>query len=211
MPYGTTQCKWDSVIDLDSMWLQLNRICKPNTAILLFSQMPFSAVLVNSNIRMFRYEIIWEKALATGHLNAKKMFMKAHENIVVFYNKLPTFNPQMTKSHSRKEVSGNPSDLYGEQNKLGISYDSDLRYPRSVQYFNNEAMSNKSLRFHPTQKPLLLIEYLIKTYSNDGDVVLDFCMGSGTTGLACKNLNRKFIGIEKEKEYFDLAAKRMME
>ena len=206
-PYGTTQCKWDSVIDLDEMWKALNYVIKPNGAIVLLAQSPFDKILGTSNIEQLRYEWIWEKGNATGFLNAKKMPLKAHENILVFYKKLPTYNPQMTEGHARK-ISKNrafSSECYGET-ESPCSYDSTQRYPRSVQRFSK---GPQGLNIHPTQKPIELMEYLIKTYSNENDTVLDFSMGSGTTGLACINTDRNFIGIELNKKYYKLTLKRI--
>ncbi len=209
IPYGTTNCKWDSVLPLDVMWLQLKRIIKHNGAILLFAQTPFDKILGCSNIEMLKYEWIYEKISATGHLNAKKMPMKAHENILVFYNKLPKYNPQKTTGHSpvNTYVKRNDSDgeCYGITSTAKGGGNTD-RYPRSIQQFSSDKQKVKA---HPTQKPLKLLEYLVKTYTDENDIVLDFTMGSGTTGVACKKLNRKFIGIELDKKYFDIAVNRI--
>lgn len=211
LPYGTTQNKWDSMIDLEEMWVQLDRICKPNTAKLMFAQTPFDKVLGCSNLKELKYEWIWEKTTATGHLNAKKMPMKAHENILVFYNNLPTYNPQKTTGHKPANSYTKHQDdgsNYGET-KVGISGGGQTdRYPRSVQVFKTD---KQKVSLHPTQKPVALLEYLIKTYSNEGDVVLDFTMGSGSTGVACLNTNRKFIGIEMDEGYFNIAKERIEE
>lgn len=206
MPYGTTRCAWDSQIDLDRLWPELRRVARG--AIVLFAQSPFDKVLGASNLPMLRYDWVWEKTNATGHLNAKRAPMKAHENVLVFYDKLPTYNPQMTTGHVRKTASkrGDGSPVYGAQNMDGLRYDSTDRYPRSVQTF---ASDKQRSRLHPTQKPLALCEYLVRTYSNPGDTVLDFCMGSGTTGAASQNLDRKFIGIERDVAYFAVAAERL--
>ena len=207
LPYGTTRCKWDSTIDLDKLWVQLSRIAKDNCAIVLFAQTPFDKVLGASKLDMLKYEWIWEKTAATGHLNAKKMPMKAHENILVFYNKLPTYNPQKTGGHIRKVTKQvrHSSQLYGEQGAV-TSYDSTERYPRSVLQFPSDKQKSK---LHPTQKPLALLEYLVSTYSNELQVCGDFTFGSNTTGLACKNLNRKFIGIEMDDDYFEVGKERI--
>ena len=209
MPYGTTQNKWDAVIPLDKLWERLNKITKPNTAILLFAQTPFDKVLGCSNLKMLKYEWIWEKTTATGHLNAKKMPMKAHENILVFYKKLPIYNPQKTYGHTpvhsytKHQDDGNN---YGKT-AIGISGGgSTERYPRSVQVFKTD---KQKCSLHPTQKPVELLEYLIKTYTNEGDLVLDFVMGSGSTGVACLNTNRRFIGIELDEKYFNIAVERL--
>lgn len=210
--YGTTRNKWDSIIPLDLLWEQYERIIKDNGAIVLTAQTPFDKVLGCSNLSLLRYEWIWEKTSATGHLNAKKMPMKAHENILVFYKKMPTYNYQKTYGHQRKiskaehKVNCNLSENYNEY-KL-TSYDSTERYPRSVQKFSSDKQKSK---LHPTQKPVALFEYLIKTYTNEGDLVLDNCIGSGTTAVAAINTGRNFIGIEKEEEYFNIASERISE
>ena len=212
LPYGTTHCKWDSIIPLDELWTHYKRIIKDNGAILLFAQTPFDKVLGASNLQMLKYEWIWEKTQATGHLNAKKMPMKAHENILVFYKKLPTYNPQMTEGHTpihsyTKYISTqNNTEIYGRMNREISGGGETTRYPRSVLTF---ASDKQTCYFHPTQKPLALCEYMVKTYTNEGDIVLDNCMGSGTTGVACKKLNRDFIGIEKDEKYFKIAKERI--
>lgn len=209
MPYGTTCCNWDSLIDLNALWPELIRVCKPSAAIIMFAQTPFDKVLGASNLKLLKYEWIWEKTNATGFFNAKKMPLKAHENILVFYDKLPTYNFIKTTGHPRKTAGRKDvnSDVYGKAVKK-VHYDSTERYPRDVLKFKSDKQNS---RIHPTQKPLALIEYLVKTYSNEGDMVLDFCMGSGTTPLACKNLNRKAIGIEKELKYYTSAVDRINE
>jgi len=206
-PYGTTMCKWDSLIDLDLMWPQLKRIIKPNGVIVLMAQTPFDKVLGASNLSMLRYEWIYEKPAASGFFNAKKMPLKAHENVLVFYSKLPTYNPQITYGHERVKTKrvGIKSECYGKTFEK-TNYDSTSRYPRSVQKFSSD---KQKCNLHPTQKPVALMEYLIKTYTNEGDSVLDFTMGSGTTGVAAKNLNRDFIGIEMDEGYFNLAKERI--
>lgn len=195
LPYGTTQNKWDSIIPLYKLWKQYERIIKDNGAIILFSQMPFSAELVMSNKKLFRYEWIVEKTKATGHLNAKKAPMKSHENILVFYKKLPVYNPQMTTGHKPvHSYTKHSSDgsCYG-RTKLGVSGGgSTERYPRDVIKFKWDTQKSS---LHPTQKPVELLEYLIRTYTNKCDTVLDNCMGSGSTGIACIHTNRNFIGM----------------
>ncbi|WP_409529714.1 DNA-methyltransferase [Serratia sp. (in: enterobacteria)] len=208
VPYGTTQCAWDSVLDLELMWSHLHRIAKPNAAIVLFSAQPYTSVLVNSNARNWKTEWIWEKPHATGFFNAKKQPLRAHENILVFYRKQPTYNPQMTHGHQRKtSTRGEPkTDVYGSARKT-VTYDSTSRYPRDVQTFSSDKQKCGGL--HPTQKPIGLVRYLIETYSNPGDVVLDFTMGSGTAGVACSETGRRFIGIEKEQKYVEVARRRI--
>ena len=209
LPYGTTQNKWDSIIDLESMWEQLQRICYNNTPKIMFAQTPFDKVLGCSNLKELKYEWIWEKKTATGHLNAKKMPMKAHENILVFYDKLPTYNPQKTSGHKPANSYTKHQDdgsNYGKT-KVGVSGGGQTdRYPRSVQVFKTD---KQKVSLHPTQKPVALLEYLINTYSNEGETVLDFTFGSCSTGVAALNTNRKFIGVEMEENYFDIGASRM--
>ena len=208
-PYGTTKCAWDSVIDVDLMWKELKRVCKPNSAIVLTAAQPFTSILVSSNLPMFRYDWVWEKGNATGFFNAKKMPLRAHESILVFYDKLPTYNPVMTHGHKRKTAGRKEigSEVYGKGIKKTI-YDSTSRYPRSVQKFSRDTQTKK---LHPTQKPELLMSYLVQTYSNKGETVLDFCMGSGTTGVVCERLRRDFVGIEVDENYFDIARNRILE
>ena len=207
-PYGTTQNKWDSVIGLDLMWRQYERILKPAGVVVIFAQTPFDKVLGCSNLGMLKYEWIWEKTAATGHLNAKKCPMKAHENILVFYDKPPTYNPQMligqkpTNSFTKRHGDG---ECYGKTAVISGG-GSTTRYPRSVQIFKSD---KQQISLHPTQKPIALMEYLIKTYTNDGETVLDNCMGSGTTGVACINTGRNFIGIEMDDKYFETANTRI--
>lgn len=210
LPYGTTRNKWDSVIDLDRLWKHYKRIIKPNGAIVLTAQTPFDKVLASSNMGMLRYEWIWEKTLATGHLNAKRMPLKSHENVLVFYKSLPTYNPQKTQGHARKvssaahKVNSKQSTNY---NPVGLtSYDSTERYPRSVIKF---ATDKQKSALHPTQKPVALMEYLILTYTNPGDLVLDNAAGSGSTLVAAKNLGRQFIGIEKDEHYYEICVERL--
>lgn len=209
LPYGTTNAAWDSEIDLAALWAQYRRVVKDDGAILLFAQSPFDKKLAVSNLQMFRYEWIWEKTEATGHLNAKRMPMKAHENVLVFYRKLPTYNPQKTTGHVRKTAlrvdrAEKQSVLYGSQEGI-THYDSTERYPRSVLKFSTNKQREN---YHPTQKPVELLEYLIATYSNPGDLILDNCMGSGSTGVAALNLGRRFIGMEITEQYFRVANSR---
>lgn len=204
LPYGTTQNKWDTVIPFDKLWAQYNRIIKDNGAIVLFSQMPFGANLIMSNPKMFRYEWVWEKENSTGFLNAKKMPLKKHENILVFYKHLPTYNPQMREGFKPYSMeSGKGSNNYGTYSSIHSESDGK-RYPIDIIKFNRDKSG-----LHPTQKPVALLEYLVKTYTNEGDTVLDNCMGSGSTGVACKNTNRQFIGMELDEKYFNIARERL--
>lgn len=208
LPYGTTRNEWDCEVPLDRLWPEYWRIIKPNGAIVLTAQTPFDKSLGASCIRHLKYEWIWEKTEATGHLNAKKCPMKAHENVLVFYRKLPTYNPQKTYGHERKtaiQVNAKQSSNYGRADNKP-PYDSTERYPRSVIKLSTDKQRSK---LHPTQKPLALMEYLIRTYTNEGETVLDNTMGSGTTGVACKNTGRSFIGIESDPEYFRIASDRI--
>ncbi|MGD1416484.1 DNA-methyltransferase [Bacillus stercoris] len=208
LPYGTTQNKWDSIIPLDKLWQEYNRIIKDNGAIVLTAQTPFDKVLGNSNLKMLKYEWIWEKNRGTGHLNAKKMPMKSHENILVFYKKLPTYNPQMREGepYIRKDCSKSSLNKgnYGKTNESHTTISEGGRYPLSVINFNSVERT-----IHPTQKPVELFEYLIKTYTNEGELVLDNCMGSGTTAIACINTKRNYIGFELEEEYIKLINERI--
>ncbi len=220
-PYGTTACKWDSVIPFEPMWKQLNRIIKDNGAIVLFGSEPFSSALRMSNIKNYKYDWIWHKNQPTGQFNASKMPMKAYETISVFYKEQTTYNPQMIqrtekelKRLSHKSVEGVSTDtIYGDINRKSLNrYENKTKYPTNV-ITNIKCVFNRSGEKvkHPTQKPILLMEYLIKTYTNENEIVLDFTMGSGTTGVACCNLNRNFIGIELDKNYFNIAKKRIEE
>jgi site-specific DNA-methyltransferase (adenine-specific) len=213
-PYGTTACKWDSVIDFELMWEQLNRVIKPNGAIVLFGSEPFSSVLRMSNIKNYKYDWVWDKNKPTGMLNAKRQPLRRFENVMLFYKKQCTYNPQKTinpnspekrslYAYSRENEGG---ETTGEIKQGGVSsnYEADKLLPVNIQVFKKP---NKPK--HPTQKPLLLMEYLIRTYTNEGETVLDFTMGSGTTMLACKNLNRNGIGIENDEGYFKIAQQRI--
>ena len=205
LPYGTTaRNKWDCVIEYELLWEQYERVIKENGAICLFAQTPFDKTLACSNLKLLRYEWIWVKQQGTGHLNAKKMPMKAHENVLVFYKKLPTYNPQMREGKPYVSKSGRGSTNYGKQKRI-VTENSGLYYPLDVLSFQ----SDRGL--HPTQKPAALLEYLIKTYTNEGETVLDNCMGSGSTGVACIHTNRNFIGIELDKHYFSVAVNRLTE
>ena len=207
LPYGTTACKWDVIIPFDKLWEQYERIIKPNGAIVLTASQPFTSALIMSNTNMFRYEWIWEKTLFSNFALVKKQPAKLHENILVFYKKQPTYNPQMQegKPYSdkpRKRTMGVMNDAIGMKKAIENKGE---RYPSSVQKFSN---GNNGTQ-HPTQKPIELFEYLIKTYTNENETVLDNTMGSGTTGVACVNTNRNFIGIEKDEKYFEIAKDRI--
>jgi len=205
-PYGTTACKWDSVIPFGPMWTQLKRIIKPNGAIVLFGSEPFSSALRMSNIKMYKYDWVWDKKLAGNYGLAKFQPLKTHELISVFSAKTHCYHPIMTKGKMRKKGG------YGLNNSIATGmkeikpFYSDEYYPKSVYRL---AHNRSGQRVHPTQKPVALMEYLIKTYTNEGETVLDFTMGSGTTGVACANLNRAFIGIDNEEEYCEISAKRL--
>lgn len=212
-PYGTTACKWDSIIPLEPMWEQLKRLIKPNGAVVMTTSQPFTSILVASNIKMHKTEWVWVKNLKTGNLNARRMPMGGHETAQVFYRKPPTYNPQ--KRQRTTEVrSGNKfnskTENYGKQQDIYLDRQSDMINPDTV-IQSIKCVHNSSGKVHPTQKPIALMEYLIKTYTNEGETVLDFAMGSGTTGVACKNLDRNFIGIEKDEQYFEIAKQRIEE
>ena len=210
-PYGTTACKWDSIIPLEPMWEQLRRVIKPNGAVVLFGIEPFSSSLRMSNIKQYKYDWIWEKSHATGHLNAKKQPMRNNETISVFYGKQCFYNPQLIqKSYVDKRTkSGNcETQTLGTYKQVDRSIPFNMGYPKSILKFNSPSKGGEA-GFHPTQKPVALMEYLIRTYTQEGETVLDFVMDSGTTGLAAKNLNRKFIGIEKDAGYFEIAKQRL--
>jgi len=207
-PYGTTACKWDSVIPLEPMWEQLKRIIKPNGAIVMTASQPFTSVLTCSNLKMFRYSMVWHKSQSTGHLNAWRMPMRAHEDLVVFYSKQPTYNPELKNKPAANirpiTRRTKKTDCYNNHKLDAHKCPPDKTMPNSVLRLNN-AQGTK----HPTQKPVALMEYLIKTYTNEGETVLDFTMGSGTTGVACVNLGRSFIGIEMDENYFNIASDRI--
>ena len=202
-PYGTTACKWDSVIPFDEMWKCLEKLRNDNASVVLFGSEPFSTYLRMSNIKNFRYDWIWDKKQSGNPWLVKKQPLKTSENISVFYK--GEYIPQMWKGKMRKKGGGNGAKMFGNTDSVY----NDLYYHRHIIEFPNSA--NKRGRLHPTQKPVALLEYLIKTYTKEGDTVLDFTMGSGTTGLACKKLNRNFIGIELDENYFNIARKRIGE
>ena len=208
LPYGTTACKWDTVIPFAPLWEQYKRVTKKNAAVVLFAQTPFDKSLGASNLKMLRYEWVWRKEAGSGFMNAKNAPLKDHENILVFYGSKPTYNPQMRvgfKPYTCKK--GGDSENYGSGNSVNIiTVSNGERYPLTVIDFKRDKD-----KVHPTQKPVALMEYLIRTYTNEGETILDNCMGSGTTGVACVNTNRRFIGIEQDDKYFDIARKRIDE
>jgi site-specific DNA-methyltransferase (adenine-specific) len=211
LPYGTTACKWDTIIPFEPLWEQYKRIIKDNGAIVLTASQPFTSALVMSNIKMFKYEWVWDKVNSyTNFLNSSHQPLRRHENVLVFYAKKPTYNKQwrLGAAYSSHNKPPGVSDVYGAQRPhKSRNNDGEHHNPCSVIQEKTAIKSDKG--FHPTQKPVALFEYLIKTYTNEGDLVLDNCMGSGTTGVACKNLNRNFIGIELDPEYFKIAEKRI--
>ena len=213
LPFGQTHCKWDNVIDLKEMWKHLKRICKDNCIYIFFTTTKYGIEIINSNKLWFRYDLVWEKHIAVGFLNARKMPLRAHEMIYIFsnlklekYSLRHTYNPQKTpgKPYKVKECTIRSDGVYGIIPKLDMENKTGDRHPRSViKYHQNDK------KLHPTQKPLELCEWLFKSYSNEGDLVLDFCMGSGTTVKACINTKRNYIGIEKDKDIFNIAKERI--
>jgi len=216
LPYGTTACKWDTIIPFDKLWEMVNYLLKPNGAFITTASQPFTSALIMSNPKMFKYEWIWEKTIATNFMFVKKQPAKKHENILVFYKKQPTYNIQFEsgtpysdkRTHRYKNGIGCERESIADVMKQGVKkpiQNEGKRYPSTIQKFSNGNNSN----IHPTQKPVALLEYLLKTYSNEGMTIFDPCMGSGTTGVACKTLNRNFIGIEKDEAYFKIAEQRI--
>ena len=208
LPYGTTACKWDTIIPFEPLWREYKRIIKEHGAIVLTASQPFTSALVMSNIKMFKYSWVWLKNYTTGFMNANKMPLKSFEDVLVFYNKLPTYNPQGVIEVNKLQVRKRDKEttIY---NDMGLK---DGEYnQRYTNYPKDRIETNKEKSIHPTQKPVALFEYLIKTYKNEGDLVLDNCAGSGTTGLACQNLKRNYILIEKEPKYYDIILKRLSE
>lgn len=210
LPYGTTDCKWDNIIPFDLLWEQYNRVIKENGAIVLFSAQPFTTKLINSNIKNYRYSWYWIKNNSTGFTFAKYQPMRKVEDINVFYKKAPLYNPQglvkldKPKKRKRKQSKDTKDSIYKEgslSKEYTVKY---TNYPNNLLFFNKEPKS-----LHPTQKPVDLLEYLIKTYTNENDIVLDNCMGSGSTGVACANTNRRFIGIELTEYYYNIASNRI--
>ena len=207
LPYGTTQCKWDSIIPLDILWKEYHRIIKDNGAIVLFGSQPFTSNLILSNIKNYKYSWIWEKSKATNYLNAKKQPLRAYEDICVFYKKQPLYNPQMTEGKPyNKGTAVRETEVYGKQTAVEVKSDGQ-RYPRNVIYFKTAESEGPVL--HPTQKPLALLEYLIKTYTQENDLILDNTAGSFSTAVAAENLRRRWICMEKEKEYCEIGLQRL--
>jgi site-specific DNA-methyltransferase (adenine-specific) len=211
-PYGTTQCQWDSIIDLDVMWTQLKRIVKPNGAIVIFSSQPYTSKLISSNYSMFSQELIWKKNIASNFLHVNKRHLSVHENIILFCKKQPTYNKQYRKGEAytrKRKAKDDLGSIYGvgnmKQRTLGKG-EKDKRNPITLLEFDRPS---NTTRCHPSEKPVDLLKYLIATYTNENETVLDFTMGSGSTGVAAKELKRKFIGIEKDKSVFELAQKRI--
>lgn len=208
LPYGITKNAWDVPIPLDKLWVQYRRVLKPGGAVLLFAQMPFGADLIISNRRWYRYEWIWHKTMPVGFLNANRMPLRTHENILVFYEHLPTYHPQKTPGKPYTATrSTRATRNYGRFDRVTTVNDGD-RCPRDVLTFSN---GNNASKIHPTEKPVDLLAYMIRTYTDEGDTVLDSCMGSGSCGVACQHLGRNFIGIEKDTGYFEAAKKRIEE
>jgi DNA modification methylase len=210
IPYGSTQCKWDSVIPFEQMWKALKRVSKPSTPIILFGSQPFTSALIMSNPKMFRYEWVWDKVNRfSGHLNAKFEPLRYSESVCVFYDKRGTFNPQMRKGKPYTAVSsGRKSENYGAQTDGVTTINKGEYYPRNILAIPADERGSVG-RIHPTQKPLSLLSYLVNTHSNEGDTILDFTMGTGTTGVACVQTHRRFIGIEKDEKYFNIGVERI--
>ena len=213
LPYGTTACKWDTIIPFEPLWAHYKRVIKSNGAIVLFGSQPFTSALVMSNPKWFKYEVIWFKNVPTGMAQASYAPMKYHENILVFCEgKIDTFNKEMEQREGVGKDCYKYEHYCGESNHVKLDkvkkfYDANLVNPSSVQLFT--VVPNRNGKVHPTQKPVALLEYLIRTYTNEGETVMDNCMGSGTTGVACKNTGRNFIGIEKDAGYFEIARNRI--
>jgi len=209
LPYGTTACKWDTIIPFKPLWIEYSRIIKINGAIVLTASQPFTSCLIISNMDMFKYTLVWEKSHPSGIAMVNKRFLKYHEDICIFYKKQPTYNPQKwegEKSHSVGKQLGNKTNSKSNPNMVQTTTEySNKKHPKSIIKIPNPRFKG----MHPTQKPVLLMEYLIKTYTNENDLIMDNCMGSGTTGIACKKINRHFIGIELDLVYFQTAKDRI--
>lgn len=212
LPFGITKNRWDKAIPFEAMWKQYNRVVKENGAVVLFAAEPFASMLRLSNIKNYKYDWVWDKVKGTGFLNAKKQPMRNHELLCVFYRNQCTYNPQKTQGHMRKvssvahKANCRKTENYGQHGLT--SYDSTERFPRSIQVFSTDVQKSA---LHPTQKPVALLEYMIYTYTNPGEIVMDNCMGSGSTGVACVNTGRRFIGMELDQDYFDIAQRRINE
>jgi site-specific DNA-methyltransferase (adenine-specific) len=217
LPYGMTACKWDTILPFDKLWEQYERIIKPNGAIVLTASQPFTSALVMSNPDWFRYSLVWDKMQGSNPFEATKRPLKSHEDILIFYKKQPNFNPQKTKAlpknmrdRVKNSFKGVEDGVYGKMKPFVSEKDENERYPLSVFYHSSQAEElHKDKRLHPTQKPIALCEYLIKTYTNEGDLILDNCAGSGTTGIACLNTKRQFILMEQDPNYFEKIKKRV--
>lgn len=207
LPYGTTACKWDSIIPFEPLWEQYRRVSKPNAVVALFGQEPFSSLMRVSNLSAYKYDWVWDKVKPGAFAIAKYAPLKQHELISIFYTKSGRYSPQMVKRDKIKK-----SKIYASSDSASVKYNDGIQrtykdsYPKSIIVESN---ANQRGKLHPTQKPVALMEYLIRTYTNEGETIMDNAMGSGTTGVACVNANRNFIGIEKNKEYFDIATKRI--
>lgn len=211
LPYGTTSCKWDIIIPFEPLWEEYKRIIKNNGAIALFGKQPFTSFLIQSNLKWWRYELIWEKEKGTDFGNANRKPLNAHESIQLFYNKQPTYNKQMRpgEPYTKKNYRNNDKeDLNFKSDNSGIYINKGERTPISVLKFSRDN-THKGANLHPTQKPIQLLEWLIKAYTNENELVLDNCMGSGSTGIACLNTNRNFIGYELDENYFAIAQNRI--
>ena len=211
LPYGSTSLPQDVRVPFEPMWTEFLRVTKENAAIVLFSQMPFGSDLIQSQRKLFRYEISWEKSVPVGFFNANKMPLRCHENILIFYRRLPTYNPQFRKgkSYAKRAIAGLHKNYGKVKEKFESGNDGEHYYPRDAIYFKSTVGQGK--RYHPQQKPVELLEYLIRTYTNEGELVLDATCGSGSTGVAAINTGRKFIGFELEKKFYDIAEKRIKE
>ena len=208
-PYGTTACKWDSIIPLEPMWEQLKRLAKKNAAIVMTASQPFTTTLIASNMKMFKHRWVWDKVKPASGLTAKVGPLRNTEDVIVFAFGKAIYQPQMVpKKHRKEDKFDRNGEAFGNARAKRHHDNKGLGYPKEIICISN---ANQNNRLHPTQKPVALMEYLIKTYTNEGDTVLDFTMGSGTTGVACVNLNRNFIGIEKDAEYFEIAKKRIQD
>ena len=211
-PYSITQCKWDTSIDINKMWKYLKQLTHQNTPILLFGNEPFSSNMRLSQPTLYKYDIIWDKMIRTGHLNAKKQPLRQYENIMVFYDKQPTYNPLMwtgKETNHPHRTKKKTTNVYGEHHEVPTKL-TKKKYPTNIVRVNaRKEECNNTKRLHPTQKPVRLLKYLILTYTGKGDTVLDFTMGSGSTGVACRETNRNFIGIELDTKYYEIAEKRI--